>query len=186
MIWFTADQHFGHTNIIKFCGRPFIDADHMAKNLVDNHNSLVKPGEHVYHLGDVTFQLEAEWYMGQLNGIHHLILGNHDHRNFHKGTRPGVYASIQQKKEINWNTYSFFLSHYSHRVWNKSHFGAIHLYGHSHGTIPDFGRSMDVGVDTNDFYPYSADQIVKRMEGVDHQKVDHHYKAFKDCKEPVE
>ncbi len=183
MIWFTADQHFGHTNIIKFCGRPFIDADHMASNLIKRHNSVVQPGDHVYHLGDVTFQLDAEQYVNRLNGVHHLILGNHDHNAFHKRKRPGVYHSIQDTKQVKWNGYTFFLSHYSHRVWPKSHFGNIHLYGHSHGSIPPFGRSMDVGVDTNDFFPYSASQVTELMDKVDHLQVDHHYKAFKDCKE---
>jgi calcineurin-like phosphoesterase family protein len=183
MIWFTADQHFGHTNIIRFCDRPFTDADHMTEVLIANHNSVVEDGDTVYHLGDLTFQLDAEQYVNRLKGTHHLIVGNHDHKVFQKRKRPGVYTSIQDKKEVKWDGHSFFLSHYSHRVWNKSHFGAIHLYGHSHGTIPDFGRSMDVGVDTNDFFPYSGFQVTELMDKVDHLKVDHHYKAFKDCKE---
>jgi len=182
MIWFTADQHYGHSNIIKFCNRPFKDCEEMTEVLVANHNQVVKKGDIVYHLGDLTFQLDAEQYISRLNGQHHLIMGNHEHNSFRKGKRPGVYHSTQQVKEIKWQGYSFFLSHYSHRVWNKSHFGAIHLYGHSHGNIPNFGRSMDVGVDTNNFFPYSGEDIIELMGGVDHLQVDHHYKAFKDCK----
>lgn len=182
MIWFTSDQHYGHSNIIRFCNRPFEDVDHMTEVLVQKHNSLVLPGEDVYHLGDLSFQLDAEKYVNRLNGKHHLILGNHDHNTFHKRKRPGVYTSISDTKQLKWNGYTFFLSHYSHRVWPKSHFGAFHLYGHSHGTLPGFGKSMDVGVDTNDMYPYSGDQVVKRLENEDHISVDHHLKAFKDCK----
>jgi len=182
MIFFTADQHFGHSNIIRFCNRPFTDADHMTEVIVANHNQVVGKGDVVYHIGDVSFQLDVEQYLNRLNGQHHLIIGNHDHKVYRKNKRPGVYQSIQQVKEVNWNGYSFFLSHYSHRVWNKSHFGAIHLYGHSHGTLPGFGRSMDVGVDTHDFFPYSGDAVVKLMEKTDFVGVDHHLKAFKDCK----
>ena len=182
MIWFTSDQHFGHSNIIRFCNRPFKDCEEMNEVLIDNHNHRVKDGDDVYHLGDFTFQLDAERYLLRMNGKHHLILGNHDHNTYHKRKRPGVYTSIQDIKQVKWCGHTFFLSHYSHRVWPKSHFGAFHLYGHSHDSIPAFGRSMDVGVDTNNFYPYSGEEIVQLLSGVDHLQVDHHYKAFKDCK----
>lgn len=68
------------------------------------------------------------------------------------------------------------LSHYAMRVWNKSHHQSIHLYGHSHGTLPGFGRSMDVGVDTNNLYPYHLDEIIDRMKNVRTPVVDHHTK----------
>ena len=49
------------------------------------------------------------------------------------------------------------------RVWNASHRGSIHLFGHSHGNLPDHGKSMDVSADTNNFYPYSIDDIIKKF-----------------------
>jgi hypothetical protein len=53
------------------------------------------------------------------------------------------------------------ICHYAVRVWNRSHHGAWHLYGHSHGNIPDTptSLSMDVGVDTHDFHPWHFDEI---------------------------
>jgi hypothetical protein len=47
------------------------------------------------------------------------------------------------------------------RFWNRSHHGAWHLYGHSHGNLPDTptSLSMDVGVDTHDFQPWHFDEI---------------------------
>ena len=44
---------------------------------------------------------------------------------------------------------------------NRSHHGAWHLYGHSHGNLPDTrtSLSMDVGVDTHDFRPWHFDEI---------------------------
>ena len=72
----------------------------------------------------------------------------------------------------------FFLSHYSHRVWAGSNKGVPHLYGHSHGTIPDFGKSMDIGVDVafakfGQYRPFSLDEIrdimkIKKTEFPDH------------------
>jgi len=67
-----------------------------------------------------------------------------------------------------------FLSHYSHRVWSQSHHGILHLYGHSHGSLPGIGKSMDVGVDTNDLYPYHLDEIIEKMKNIPINFVDHH------------
>ena len=50
------------------------------------------------------------------------------------------------------------------RVWNKSHYGSWELYGHSHGTLEPIGKQLDVGVDTNNFYPYSFEDIKKRLD----------------------
>lgn len=82
-IFVISDTHFNHENIIKFCHRPFTDAKQMNEMMVDNWNSVVRPQDKVYHLGDV--------YMGggfgreyttkllkSLNGHKRLILGNHD------------------------------------------------------------------------------------------------------------
>ena len=53
------------------------------------------------------------------------------------------------------------LCHYAMRVWNRAHHGAWHLYGHSHGKLPEAptSLSMDVGVDTHDFRPWHFDEI---------------------------
>ncbi|MCX6365194.1 MAG: hypothetical protein NTX57_00570 [Armatimonadetes bacterium] len=51
------------------------------------------------------------------------------------------------------------LCHYAFRVWRNAHHGSWHLYGHSHGSLPGAGRSMDVGVDCHDFSPISYEQV---------------------------
>ena len=47
------------------------------------------------------------------------------------------------------------------RVWPHHARGAWHLYGHSHGNLPDdpLALSMDVGVDSHDFRPWHFDEI---------------------------
>lgn len=183
MIWFVSDEHYGHTNIIKFCNRPFKDADEMREVLIKRHNSVVAPNDEVYHLGDVSFGKDVEQYISKLNGSHHLILGNHDHSCYRKFKKLEPYISVQDTRVVNWEGFKFFLSHYSHRVWPNSHRGTFHLYGHSHGTLPGFGRSMDVGVDTNNFYPYSAAELTNILLKENFIGVDHHLEAFGDCKE---
>jgi calcineurin-like phosphoesterase family protein len=58
------------------------------------------------------------------------------------------------------------LSHYAQRTWQGAFRGAWHLYGHSHGNLPPFRKSMDVGVDAWDFRPVSFEQIQDRMNAV--------------------
>lgn len=58
-----------------------------------------------------------------------------------------------------------WLSHYAHRVWPQSHYGSFHLYGHSHGNLPDDERSLsfDVGIDVLNA-PISYNDVVERMK----------------------
>jgi calcineurin-like phosphoesterase family protein len=80
-IWVTSDTHFGHENIIMYCGRPFANAEIMDEVLIENWNSVVKPGDKVYHLGDVYMGHKREnisRILSKLNGKKRLILGNHD------------------------------------------------------------------------------------------------------------
>ena len=55
MIYFTADTHFGHENVIRFCGRPFSCAAEMDEALIANWNSRVKGNDIIYILGDMFF-----------------------------------------------------------------------------------------------------------------------------------
>ena len=79
--WFTADTHFGHENIIKYCNRPFKDADEMNDVLINNWNEQVVEDDTIFHLGDLCFK---KFHRGkdivteELNGNIILIKGNHD------------------------------------------------------------------------------------------------------------
>jgi calcineurin-like phosphoesterase family protein len=50
------------------------------------------------------------------------------------------------------------------RVWPRSHYNSWQLYGHSHGRLEPVGKQWDVGVDNNNFYPVSFDQLVEIMK----------------------
>lgn len=93
-IWVISDTHFNHANIIKYCDRPYKTTTEMDWDIVEKWNSVVKPDDHVYHLGDV-YMKASKGYMdnllSKLNGKKRLILGNHDngqdqilHRHFEK------------------------------------------------------------------------------------------------------
>jgi len=94
-IWFTSDTHFGHENIIRYCGRPFKDAREMDECLVEQWNLRVKPSDHIYHLGDITMARDGRGdglaIVKRLNGHKRLIMGNHDHY------KAGIYLKFFEK-----------------------------------------------------------------------------------------
>jgi calcineurin-like phosphoesterase family protein len=171
-IFFTSDTHFGHANIIHYCNRPFDNADEMNEAMIKVWNETVSPNDEVFHLGDVAFMPfgKLNQLLRRLNGSIHLCLGNHDgmvERNAQALLNDGKIRSIQNYRELRIESELFVLFHYGQRVWNGSHKGSVHLYGHSHGILPPFGKSVDVGVDckeiTPEYRPISLDEIIVYM-----------------------
>lgn len=132
----------------------------MNSMLIENFNSLVKPEDTIYHLGDFCFSKDPSAIRRRLNGNIHLIKGNHDNPK----QLQGLFGWIKDTYSLRVGKHSFWLAHYAHRVWPGSYRGAIHLYGHSHGNLDDNGRSTDVGVDCWDYKPVHIDTIIKMME----------------------
>ena len=71
------------------------------------------------------------------------------------------------------------LSHYAHRVWHGSHKGWLHFYAHSHDSLPAYGKSHDVGVDTaktlaGDYRPFFAGEIINYVDALPSEFPDHH------------
>lgn len=160
-IWLTSDYHANHAKIIIYCSRPFANAEEMNEAMITYHNELVSPNDTTYCLGDVGWG-NVESFVRQLNGKKILILGNHDHRDdYHK-----YFDKVCHYNEIKTEGKLVVCSHYAMRVWNKSHQGSFHCYAHSHGTLHGVGRSMDVGVDTNNFRPYNIDEIIQKLSAV--------------------
>lgn len=85
-LFLISDTHFNHENILNFTDkdgakvRTFDDVNHMNEVMIDNWNKVVKPGDKVYHLGDVFFgskdNFKVMW--PRLNGKKRLVVGNHD------------------------------------------------------------------------------------------------------------
>lgn len=173
MIHFTSDTHWGHKNIIQYSNRPFDSVEDMNEALIENWNDQVANNDTVYHLGDFAFQPYdvLKRTARHLNGTKHLILGNHDKtiiQNRDDLVRSGTFDSIQNYFELKAEGQFIVLFHYGQRVWNRSHHSSIHLYGHSHGSLPPFGKSVDVGVDckeiTPEYRPVSLNEVVAYMK----------------------
>lgn len=177
--WFTSDTHFGHANIIRHCARPFRDVAEMDAALIANWNAVVRQGDEVWHLGDFGYRSArpAESYLRQLNGRIHLVWGNHDN----EATRKiPLWATSQPYAEVTAEGQRLVLFHYALKVWNRSHRGALHLYGHSHGRLPGDAQCCDVGVDNPawGYRPVSLAEVLLHLATLPpNAPADHHGKA---------
>jgi calcineurin-like phosphoesterase family protein len=184
--WFTSDFHFGHTNIAgpkvsnwKEGYRDFESVHEMNKCLTQTINKYVKKDDTLYFLGDFCFggHINTPSYRHSLQvETIHLCRGNHDH---HIAKYASMFTSINDHIWKAIGGQEFFLHHYAGRVWPASHKGTIHLYGHSHDSIPDYGKSMDVGVDVayrmfGEYRPFSLEEILEIMRKKDVSFPDHH------------
>jgi calcineurin-like phosphoesterase family protein len=175
-VWFTADTHFGHGNIIKYCQRPFLSAAELAEvradprgklrlsaetvrrhddALLDAINSRVDDHDILWVLGDFCWGglVEATAYRGRIRCRNvHLVWGNHDHRSI----RP-VFAEAIEQGMVQVEGQDVWLNHYPMRSWNRSFHGSWHLYGHVHGRLEAEDRERgstlvkDVGVDACEY-----------------------------------
>lgn len=163
MVYLRHLAHFGHSNIIKYCNRPFSSTHEMDETLLNNINRNVQSSDILYHLGDFCFGSRIEFYRKQINCRQiHLVLGNHDKL---KNSDKKLFASISSLKEIKINNCTIVLCHYAMRVWNKSHHGSLHFFGHSHGGLGNTDKSIDVGVDSWNYKPISLSKNLQIVVG---------------------
>ena len=171
---YVADTHFCHANVIPLCKRPFSSADEMDSALIRRWNDAVGENDLVYHLGDFAHRADP----GRVSAIFHalhgrkiLIAGNHDYDR--KGRLLKVHESlpwedIRDALLVRDEGQLVYLHHYACRVWPHSHHEAWHFYGHSHGSLPGFGKSRDIGVDVPDvdFTPRTFKELTKKKNHV--------------------
>lgn len=145
----TSDLHFFHKNILRFSPdtRPWQSVEEMHEAIIAEWNSMVGINDVVFHLGDFSFKgLEfTQKILDRLNGTIVFVMGNHD-----KTVRSQIKSQNKfEYLEVRYNKVKICMFHYSMRVWNAMHYGSIHFYGHSHGSLPGYKRSMDVGYDAH-------------------------------------
>ncbi len=148
-VWFTADLHFGHEGIISSCKRPFHSEFDMDIDLVNNWNDAVGKRDHIFILGDFSFQSRKETMQTakRLNGIKYLIEGNHD-RMIACNPSNIFEGGVEKYHEIYVDRQKIVMCHFAFRSWNAMHYGSWNLHGHSHGNLPSSGKQLDVGVDS--------------------------------------
>ena len=183
-IFFTADWHLGHRNIIKYCNRPFSTVEEMDDVIIKNCNRFVRENDTLYMLGDFTLTRNIKRFQEYLERIDceniEFIVGSHDD----KSLVADCFGKTPRMLEIKHRGQKITLCHYAMRRWHCSHYGAWHLYGHSHCNLEPFGLSFDVGVDGWDFKPASFDEIKIIMDAFI-EKGDIPYKIFDNRKNQV-
>lgn len=179
-IWFTSDTHFSHKNIIQYCNRPFASSEEMDEIMISRWNSLVKPNDVIYHLGDFSlWHKSLEMHLPRLQGQKHLIAGNHDmchpaHRRY-KPYRVGEYlkagfVTVQLQHTLEIADRKFDLCHLpdigDHGKERFIEFrpkdnGNVILHGHVHDRWKQKDNKINVGVDVWDFYPVHMDSVLE-------------------------
>ena len=160
--WFTSDTHFFHKNIIHYCGRPFSSVEEMNEVLVENWNKVVKPGDVVYHLGDVAMgyksgELEALW--PRLNGSKRLIVGNHDEIPYL--SKGGFFKKVKMWRV--WNDKPLLFTHVPvhessihERILDV---GGVNVHGHTHNNGSPEGPYKCVCVELTNYTPVNLEEL---------------------------
>lgn len=151
-VWVTADTHFGHSNVIGFCGRPFQSCHEMDEEMVLRWNAKVSHGSLVIHLGD--FALvgadRRKAILSRLNGRLLVVPGNHD-----KGMPKELF--LPPLCRVDWKGITYTLCHFPLESWRPG--GAVHLHGHCHGNARKVKNRYDVGVDAWNFEPILLESL---------------------------
>lgn len=162
----TSDIHFFHDNILKFEGMMkyrgslYWRIDAMHDGIIKVWNKDVKPNDEVIIVGDFCFgykdrlQARLEEILPKLNGTFTLVRGNHDPHSGDQVWRDHGHKVVDYLEKIHHDQKSntkttVCISHYPFAVWNKMHYGAVMLHGHSHGGYVGQGRILDVGWDVH-------------------------------------
>lgn len=173
MIYFTADTHFGHRNVIQYENRPFQTVDEMDEALVENWNRRVSPEDDIYILGDFTLKGPdiANALLERLQGRKYLIRGNHDGYVDRASFYREHFLWIKDYHELAYQERWFILCHYPLFSWNGMSRGAFQLHGHQHNgpRYNEDNRSMrmarlDVGVDAQAMAPVSIEELLAFWE----------------------
>lgn len=174
-VFFTSDPHFFHTNIIKYCNRPFKTVEEMNETLINNWNKKVGLADVVICTGDFAFGKctphDVAEVVKSLNGIIYLVEGNHDWGVVRKAqSKYQLFKEVHRELDIRIITneenpgdyIDIHCAHFPKLVWNRSHYGAWHVFGHCHSTSPIPNQNInqyDVGVDGNNFEPVSVKEV---------------------------
>lgn len=161
-IWITSDLHLNHTNIIKYCNRPYNSVTAMNEGIIHYWNLLIDNDDIVIFLGDLCFAKtsqaaeDTKYWASRLNGKKIIVKGNHDFKKL-KYTSLGFCAEFYEE----WSFGRFLFCHnpYNIEEWFKKY--DIICYGHLHQHhIPQetyygerFSRAFNCCLDANGLLP---------------------------------
>ena len=166
-VWTSADPHFAHSNIIKYCDRPFKTAHGMDKTMIDNWNAIVGPDDLSYILGDFSMSAHKDFladYVKKLNGNKILVLGNHDR------LRPFEYLDIgflSVHTSLVLENENVFMIHDPAAMRLAMEAGFTCLHGHVHNVYKKSNPgTLNVGVDVHDYKPILLSEAIKQANEI--------------------
>lgn len=181
--WVISDTHFGHSNIIKFTykgtDRPFRggfirrkednglekvkfrDIKHHDEHIVEMWNSLIKPWDKVYHLGD----FGDISYAKRLNGKIRLILGNHDDQ-MDKQEMVDSFDKIlvSRRFKTDFGVPTIFSHFPLHPGNNGNESRLFNVHGHIHEKEIDDPWYLNVCVEQTNMQPLDWDTLAKLIK----------------------
>lgn len=179
-MYFWSDPHFWHKRVIESCKRPFTSVEEMNEALIINYNSLVKPSDDCYWLGDMFFcgVMKMKDILVRLNGRKHWVIGNHDfHLNAKRFAEFGCewmrpsHQLVVDNRKINLCHFPYRGGgdkpeypeerYHSARLDND---GSLLVHGHVHCAWKTKGNMVNAGVDVWDYKPVHIDQILDSLK----------------------
>ena len=165
-IYFCSDTHFNQQRTLEMSKRPFKDVKEMNKVLVSNWNSIVKPNDLVYHLGDFGDYRIREF----LNGDIILIKGNYERSGFKNEfiQYEHYFKEIYEyNHEIIIEDYKVRMVHEPFRIKSeKIDDTHINLFGHTHKLCMIKSYGINVGFDCHYFKPIDFETVLFYHNGL--------------------
>lgn len=169
-IWLISDTHFYHDRMYQFVDEAgvrvrsqFKDATEGDAYMIEAWNSVVKPEDHVWHLGDVTMLRGTGnvWLLnqmiGQLNGHKRLVLGNHDNFDVRQYRDAGFQKVVGSHRHAGL-LYSHIPLHPT-SIENPRILANVH--GHIHSLAAPPGKYVNVSVEQIGYTPIHLDAVLK-------------------------
>jgi calcineurin-like phosphoesterase family protein len=170
MNYYIGDLHFGHTAAINFDQRPFDNVGEMDGYMIRAWNARCDKNSQIYILGDFAFRNEQSfsWYLKQLKGQKHLIVGNHDTRLLKDSEAMSYFVSVDYYREISDCQKHIVLSHYPIAEWNGFYSGSYHIYGHIHGKtdgaflyMKQYDHALNAAAVINNYMPVTFGELIE-------------------------
>jgi len=168
MIYYIADTHFDHANILTMCRRPFRTIEEMNEALISAWNQRVTGNDTVYILGDLFFRSsDPEAILRRLRGRKRLIVGNHDSSWMCRVDPYRYFVSVDDMLVTTDGERQLTLCHYPLLSW-KHQKKSYMIHGHLHANtdddffplIADRPRMLNAGVDINGMMPVTFEELM--------------------------
>lgn len=154
MEYILSDTHFHHENIIKYCNRPFNNAEDMDSKLYYNWLNTIKSDDIVYFLGDLSLK-NTKKILPTLSGNIIFIRGNHDRKNGY----PNLPYLI-----TNFDKYKCLLIHNPRDELVDKYINEVDfvIHGHTHNMFANHPNNfINVSVELTNYKPLPIPVLIE-------------------------